>query len=299
VSTTSDALPGSTGPINAGPNAAQAEAWNGDQGRHWAVNAERQDRLFAEFASLLLGAAGIADGDAVLDVGCGAGGTTLAAARQAGSGHALGADLSAVMLAEAARRAERTGTANVRFERADVQTRPFTGEFDVAMSRFGVMFFDDPAAAWANIASALRPGGRLAFCCWQDAPVNEFFAVPRGAVAPLVPPLPPVDPEAPGPLSLANPDRIRRLLGGAGFTGIELQPVTTALRMGDSPQDAADYLTDMGPVRGMLAEVSLETRTAATGALRDVFASRDADDRAIGDGVHLSAAIWVVTARRG
>jgi SAM-dependent methyltransferase len=293
VSTTSDA-PNN----NAGPNAAQTEAWNGDQGRYWADNAERQDRLFAEFASLLLGAAGIGDGDAVLDVGCGAGGTTLAAARQAGSGRALGVDLSAVMLAEAARRAERTGTANVRFERADVQVHPFTGEFDVAMSRFGVMFFDDPAAAWANIASALRPGGRLAFCCWQDASANEFFSVPRGAVAPLVPPLPPVDPEAPGPLSLANPDRVQSLLGGAGFTGIELRPVTAALRMGDSPRDAADYLTDMGPVRGMLADAPPQTRTAATGALRDVFASRAAADQALGDGVYLGAAIWVVTARR-
>ncbi|HSZ38775.1 MAG TPA: class I SAM-dependent methyltransferase [Trebonia sp.] len=289
MSTTSDPVPS-----DAGPNAAQAEAWNGDQGRHWADNAERQDRLFAEFASLMLGAAGIGDGDAVLDIGCGAGGTTLAAARQAGSGRVLGIDLSAVMLAEAARRAERTGTANARFEQADAQVRSFAGEFDVAVSRFGVMFFDDPAAAWANIARALRPGGRLAFCCWQDAEANEFFSVPRTVVAPLVPPLAPAEPEAPGPMSLASPDRVRSLLGGAGFTGIDVSPVTTTLRMGENPRDAAEYLTGMGPVRGMLADASPATRTAATAALRDVFASR-----ATADGVRLGAAIWVVTARRG
>lgn len=277
------------------PNAAQAAAWNGNQGRHWAANAGRQDQILAEFASAVLGAAGIGDGDAVLDVGCGAGATTLEAARRAGSGSVLGADLSAVLLAEAARRARRAGAANVRFERADAQVHPFPpGGFDVALSRFGVMFFDDPPAAWANIARALRPGGRLAFCCWQAAPANEFFSVPRGALGPLAPPPAPADPEAPGPFSLASSDRVRRLLDGAGFTGIDVSPVTAKVRIGRDPQDAAAYVMGMGPVRALLAEAPAEKRAAAARALHEEFAPRAADD-----GVRLGAAIWLATARRG
>lgn len=280
---------------DAAPNAAQAEDWNGDRGRTWAANADRQDRLHAEFGRLVLDAARIGDGDSVLDVGCGAGATTLEAARRAGSGRVLGADLSAVLLAEAARRAERAEVGNVRFERADAQVFPFpAGGFDVALSRFGVMFFDDPPAAWANIARALRPGGRLAFCCWQEAAVNEFFSVPRAAVAPLVPPNAPADPEAPGPFSLASRDRVRKLLDGAGFTGIGVSPVTTTLTIGQDPEDAATFIVTMGPVRALLAHAPAETRAASARALRDEFASR-----AAGDGVRLGAAIWLVTARRG
>lgn len=277
------------------PNAAQAEAWNGNQGRQWAANAERQDQILAGFASAVLGAAEIGDGDAVLDVGCGAGATTLEAARRAGGGSVLGADLSAVLLAEAARRAQQAAAGNVRFERADAQVHPFPdGGFDVALSRFGVMFFDDPAAAWANIARALRPGGRLAFCCWQAAPANEFFAVPREAVAPFAPPRAPADPEAPGPLSLASADRVRDLLGGAGFGDIEVSPVTTAVRIGQDPHDAAAYVTGMGAVRVLLAEAPPGTREAVTESLLGAFASRAGED-----GVRLRAAVWLVTARRG
>ena len=276
-------------------NAAQDEAWNGDQGRHWVANAERQDQMLAEFATAVLRAARIGDGDTVLDVGCGAGATTLEAARRAGSGSVLGADLSALMLAEATRRAERAGVANVRFQRADAQVYPFpAGAFDVALSRFGVMFFDDPPAAWGNIAHAVRPGGRLAFCCWQEAAASEFFSVPRAVVAPLVPPLAPAGPEAPGPLSLASPDRVRSLLGGAGFGEIDVSPVTTTLRIGQDPEDAAAYIGGMGSVRALLAEASPEMRTAAHQALRETFAARAAGS----DGVQLGAAVWLVTARR-
>jgi SAM-dependent methyltransferase len=275
-------------------NAAQAMAWNGDRGRHWADNAERQDRMLGAFSGALLDAAGIADGDRVLDLGCGAGGTTLAAARRAGGGSALGADLSALLLAEAARRAERAGIGNARFEQADVQVHPFpAGGFDIALSRFGVMFFDDPAAAWGNIARALRPGGRLAFCCWREVALNEFFSVPFAAVAPHVPARSPAGPGAPGQLSLASPDRVRDLLGGAGFTGIGLSEVTTTLRIGQDPEDAAAYITGMGPAYALLAGTSPETRAAAIQSLRDTFATR-----ATKDGVHLGAAVWLVTATK-
>lgn len=289
MSTTSDAGP------NAGPNAAQAEAWNGEQGRHWAANAGRQDEMLAEFASAVLSAAAIGDGDAVLDIGCGAGATTLEAARRAGGGRVVGADLSGLLLAEAARRAQRAQAGNVRFQQADAQVHPFpAGEFDVALSRFGVMFFGDPPAAWANIARAVRPGGRLAFCCWQEAALNEFFSVPRAALAPLVPPRAAADPEAPGPLSLASPGRIRSLLSGAGFTDINCRGVKTTLRIGTDPEDAAAYVTGMGSARALLAGAPPETVAAAGRALRDALAAS-----AGGDGVRLGAAVWLVTARRG
>lgn len=277
------------------PNTAQAEAWNGEQGRHWAVNAERQDRMFAGFARLVLDAARLEGDDRVLDIGCGAGGTTMEAARRVPEGRALGADLSGLLVAEAARRAEREGLGNAAFEQADAQVHPFpAGEFDVVISRFGVMFFDDPAAAWANIGRALRPGGRLAFCCWQEEPATEFFAVPRAAVAPRVVPLPPpADPGAPGPMALARPERIRSLLGAAGFTGTEVSPVTVPLLVGKDPDDAARYITGMGPARALLSDVPPETKEAGIRALSEAFASYMA-----GDGVRLDGAVWLVTARR-
>lgn len=277
------------------PNTAQEQAWNGEQGRHWAVNAERQDRMFAGLARLVLDAARLEGGDRVLDIGCGAGGTTMEAARRVPGGSALGADLSALLVEEATRRAERNGPGNAAFERADAQVHPFpAGGFDVVISRFGVMFFDDPAAAWANIARALRPGGRLAFCCWQEEAATDFFAVPRAALAPRVVPVPPpAEPDAPGPMALARPQRIRDLLGPAGFTGIDVAPVTVSLLVGKDPGDAAAYITGMGPARALLSDVPPETKAAGIRALAETFASYVAED-----GVRLDAAVWLVTARR-
>jgi SAM-dependent methyltransferase len=276
------------------PNAAQAQAWNGTQGRHWAENAERQDRMFDGFARLVLDAAQPGGADRVLDIGCGAGGTTMEAARRAPGGSVLGADLSGLLLAAASRRAEEAGLGNVAFAEADAQVHPFpAGGFDVAVSRFGVMFFDDPDAAWANIGRALRPGGRLVFCCWREEAVNDFFAVPRAAVGPLVPPPAPAEPFAPGPLSLASSERIQSLLAVAGFTSVTVTPVTVPLLVGSGPRDAAEYLAGMGPARALLADAAPDVRAAGIDALAGAFASRVADG-----GVRLGAAVWLVTARR-
>jgi SAM-dependent methyltransferase len=165
-------------------NAEQARAWDGDEGAYWAGNADRFDKAVAAYHDRFLAAAAIGRADRVLDIGCGTGQTTLDAARAAADGLALGVDLSGQMIALARRLAARHGIANARFEQADAQIHPFpAASFDVAVSRTGTMFFADPAAAFTNIARALRPGGRLALLVWQGPQANEWIRELGGALA--------------------------------------------------------------------------------------------------------------------
>ena len=199
-------------------NAGQDEYWNADEARHWVDEAGAYDRMLAPFASRLLEAAAIAVEDQVLDIGCGTGPTTCDAARAAANGHATGLDISRAMIEAARARASRDDLTNVSFEVGDAQTRRFDpGSVDVVMSRFGVMFFDDPVAAFANIRAALRAGGRLVFVCWQGQIANEWIAVPGLAAAQHVPLPTPGPPGAPGPFSFADADHVRNVLTGAGL----------------------------------------------------------------------------------
>jgi SAM-dependent methyltransferase len=276
------------------PSAAQAEAWNGEEGRRWVAQAARHDRMLAGMTGNLLAAAGVQATDTVLDVGCGCGETTLAAARRAGSGSAVGVDVSAVILAEARRRAEREALANARFEQADAQVNLFpAGGFDLVMSRFGVMFFDDAQAAFANLHRALRPGGRLAFLCWQEPAANEFLGLPLAAVAAHLQ-LPELGgPDDPGPFSLARPGRVRDLLDEAGFRAASIEPVTDAMWIGADIGDVMDYFLGLGMVRAMLAAAPPEDGAAAAKAVRDALAPHQGPD-----GVRLGGAAWLVTGRR-
>ena len=159
-------------------NEGQIEHWNGDEANHWVTHQQRYDAMLAPFTDHLLAAARVATPDRVLDVGCGCGATTLAAQP---AGTAVGLDLSAVMVQAARRRAAEERLANVSFVAGDGQTYPFPGGgFDMAISRFGVMFFDDPVAAFANLAGGLVPGGRLVFVCWQELARNPHILVPVG-----------------------------------------------------------------------------------------------------------------------
>jgi SAM-dependent methyltransferase len=237
--------------------------------------------------------ASIAAGEAVVDVGCGCGQTTLLAARASGDGPALGVDLSAPMLAEARRRAAGAALDSVRFERADAANHPFEqGRSDVAISRFGVMFFEDPHSAFAGIRRALRPGGRLVFMCWQAVTENEHMTVPFGAVAPFAAPPDLGGPERPGPFSLADPDRVRTLLSGAGFTGVECEPVREPLWMGVDAEDAAGYLSTGPAARTMLKDADAHTAAKALDALKQALRGREDPS-----GVWLGSAAWLVTAR--
>ena len=275
-------------------NVEQAQAWDGAEGDHWVRNQQRYEAMTGAFTERLLSAAAIEVTDRVLDIGCGNGQTARLAARRASPGLALGVDLSAAMLERARRDAADEGLTNVRFERADAQVHAFpTGAFDVAVSRFGVMFFDDPVAAFTNICRALQPGGHLAFLCWQEALRNDYVAVPLGAALAHVP-VPDVGgSDAPGPFSLADPGRIDEVLTRAGFEEIATVSVEAQMRLGDDADDAVEFLGGTGLARTLLESVEPAVARQALDAVRDALRPYEQ-----ADGVHLGGAAWLVTAGR-
>jgi SAM-dependent methyltransferase len=275
-------------------NVDQAEEWDGREGDHWVQHADRYDALSQRITPHLMEAAAVGVADRVLDVGCGCGLTTRTAAGGASAGSVLGMDLSAAMLQEAERRARAEGLTNVRFEQGDVQVHTFSpAEFDLAMSRFGVMFFEDPVAAFANIASAVRQGGQLVFLCWQDLARNEWIMVPAGGALSYVP-FPDLGPEgAPGSFSLADADRTRRVVAEAGFEEIEISEITEQMFLGDNAVDATEFLQGTGMARLLFEGVDADTERKAIGAVRDALESHEQPE-----GVWLGSAAWLVAATR-
>ena len=277
-------------------NEEQTEHWNSDEASHWVTHQLRYDTMLAPFGDRLLAAARVAGTDRVLDVGCGCGATTLAASRRASAGSATGVDISTLMLDLARRRATEERMANVSFVAGDAQTYPFpSGGFDAAISRFGVMFFDDPLAAFANLATALASGGRLAFVCWQDLLSNPFVAVPGLAIAEHVelPDLGP--PGGPGMFALADPVRIRSLLTDAGFIELVIEPLAEEILLGGGGTlgDAVEFLREGGMGRAVLAGVDEATKDRAVAAVSDALAPY-----VTAEGVRIGTAAWLVTARR-
>ncbi|MFC8449566.1 class I SAM-dependent methyltransferase [Kitasatospora sp. NPDC057223] len=275
-------------------NTTQSEAWNGYEGSHWAGHQDRYDAVNSGFNDCLLAAAAVGERDAVLDVGCGNGQTTRLAAGLARGGRAVGVDLSAPMLARARASAVAEGLGNVVFEQGDAQVHPFPqAAFDVAVSRFGVMFFADPRAAFANIGRALRPGGRLAFLCLREmrdsglGPVLAALAeqLPRPAGAPR--------PDEPGAVSLADPAAVRALLAGAGFEQAGITPVEADQFWGRDAKDAAEFLLGWGPVRHHLAQAGPDDAARAADAVYGALARHEQPG-----GVRLRGAAWLVEAVR-
>jgi len=260
--------------------------WKGQQGSYWADHDERYDTLLAPLSRHLLAAAAIEPGERVLDVGCGCGNTTRLAGRAAPDGSVLGVDLSEPMLAKARQRTREAGLTNVHFERADAQTHPFE-HADLVMSQLGVMFFDDPVAAFTNLR---RTGGRLAFLCLQRLELNENRLVKRTALSPHVP-VPPVR-DGVGALSLADPARVRELLTRAGFVAVELTDVREPLLVGATADEAVRFELGDPTVAEWLAEAGADAAARATEALRAAYAARET-----ADGVFLGSAAWLVTAR--
>ncbi|MEU2394952.1 class I SAM-dependent methyltransferase [Streptomyces sp. NPDC007369] len=273
-------------------NTTQSQAWNGYEGTHWAAHQDRWDAVNAGFNQPLLAAAAITPGDHVLDIGCGAGATTRLAARAAAPhGSALGLDLSAPMLERARASAETEGIDNVRFEQGDAQVRPLTrGSFDLAVSRFGVMFFADPVAAFANIAAALRPGGRAALLCAAEPEGNEWLT----ALATLTDLLPLNGfgkSGGPGMFSLSAPGAAAALLSEAGLQNVRAEHVTAYGTWGSDADEAADFLLASGPGRHLLTQAAPAIAARARTRLTDALRPHQSDA-----GVRLRSTAWLLTA---
>jgi SAM-dependent methyltransferase len=272
-------------------NIQQAEAWNGWEGAAWAENAPRYDAVMGGFNQPLLALAAIGENDNVLDIGCGTGQITLLAARRATRAQAVGVDISEPMLTRARADAAEQGIVNVRFDQADAEVHPFEeGGFDIVISRGGVMFFSDSAAAFANITHALRPGGRMLFIVPQAGRPDSDYAQATVALAPL---MRGPSPAAQGMVSLSDPDRIHRVLGEAGLTQVNVHPVEALMDYGRDAADAADFILGQGPVRFNLQDVDQATATRARQELR---AGLEAYENP--GGVRIRGSVWLVSAVR-
>ncbi|MGQ0825298.1 MAG: class I SAM-dependent methyltransferase [Actinomycetota bacterium] len=271
-------------------NADMANAWAGES-EHWVMRADRYDAGITPHQQWMFRAAAIAPHERVLDIGCGCGASTLEAARAARSGSAHGVDLAEPMLALARTRARDAGLSNATFEHADAQVAKFDDEpFDVAISRFGVMFFADPITAFANIARALRPGGRLSILSWQLVPGSGFLILRNALAAGRELPSPP--PNAPGPFGFATEDHIRRVLTDAGFADITLVDVREPVWLGADVDDAFAFASKTGMARGLLEELEPVAADAALASLRGVLERYEG-----ADGVALPSAAWSISAR--
>jgi SAM-dependent methyltransferase len=275
-------------------NTDQAQAWGGPAGAHWVDNTERYDRMLAPYLAAIVGAAELSATDRVLDVGCGTGALTRTTARLAADGEALGVDLSGRMVAAAREITDAEGPINAGFLEADAQAHAFpAGGHDVLVSRFGVMFFSDPVAAFANLRRATRDGGRLVFAVWQSLVDNEWMLVPGAAAAEHVGLPDGADGgPGPGPFSLAEPDEVRRVLGAGGFAGVELAEVGGPMWMGRDLDDTMSYLAEHELARRLFDGKEPAAVERALGAIRDALTPHGGPD-----GVVLSGKAWVVTAR--
>jgi ubiquinone/menaquinone biosynthesis C-methylase UbiE len=269
----------------------QEKLWNGVAGRGWVEAQELLDQLFKPFEDLLVEAVSARSVSRVLDVGCGTGSTTLAVARQLGAnGRCIGIDISDPMLTAARARAERESTP-ASFIRANAQTHAFEpASFDMIISRFGVMFFDDSVRAFANLRRAARDDAELRFIAWRSAGENPFMTTAERAAAPLLPNLPARRPDAPGQFAFAEQRRVSRILEESGWAGIEIRPIDVACTLPE--QELVRNVSRLGPLGRVLHETDEQTRKEVLAAVRAAF------DPYVHDAeVRFTAACWMVSAR--
>lgn len=268
-------------------NAQQIEYWNGAVGERWARLQETIDASLAPITAALMPFANPRPREHVLDIGCGAGTTTYALAKAVGpEGSVTGVDISEPMLAAARARGR-----GVNFRKADAATHLFHATHDLVFSRFGVMFFDDPIAAFANIRKALKPRGRLAFACWREVTANLWASAPFAAARDLVPPQPQADPFAPGPYAFADGERLGTILAKAGYQNIRIEQLDTVVVMGATPAAAAAQALNIGPLARAAAELDDATRDRIRGVAETALAGF-----ATPDGIAPPASCWLVGA---
>ncbi|MGO9459531.1 MAG: class I SAM-dependent methyltransferase [Rhodomicrobium sp.] len=274
----------------------QIAYWNSAGGERWAATQEHTDRMLAPALEALGERARVEPGMAVLDIGCGCGATTLEFARKVGpAGRVLGADVSQAMLARAQSRLSAYPQAELLL--ADASAYPFAPFADLAVSRFGVMFFGDPTQAFANIRKAIKPGGRLLFACWRALEENLWMRVPLEAVYSAgVCRAPQPGPHDPGPFSFASPERVTRILMDAGFAGPSLSPAdfTLDVAAGSGLAAAVQQAMTIGPASAALRDQPESLRIAAAHCIEKAF-----EPYARAQSVHLPAAIWLVEAAQG
>ncbi|NIP13202.1 MAG: methyltransferase domain-containing protein [Pseudomonadales bacterium] len=270
-------------------NADQIEFWNGPTASNWVAAEERMNELLAPITAAVLEAAAVKPNETVLDVGCGCGATSRTMADAGAT--VLGIDISEPMLARARERAE---SESLTFIEADAQSHPFDTAFDLLFSRFGVMFFADPVAAFANLRAALKADGRLCFVCWRAPAENPWLGVGMAAAQPFLPPAETPDPRAPGPFAFADPDYLNQVLNDAGFEDVAITPHDPQMRLGADLAEAMEFVTRVGPLSNALKELEPDQREAALAAVRKALTPFAGPSSVL-----LGGACWIATGQRG
>jgi len=271
-------------------NSAQIDYWNGETGIRWGALSDALDGMMAPFADIIMERAAIKPGETVLDIGCGAGSLSIRAAKTAK--RVTGMDISEPLLKVARRRM--AGIDNVDFILGDAAIEQLQDRADVVLSRFGVMFFADPAKAFANIAKNTRPGGRMVFACWQEVSENMWARAPLEAAMPFFKSMPePPEPGAPGPFAFSDPARLLTILEDAGWQDVTIEDWRTDIIMpGDTAEQSADFMFQMGPLSRIIKEQDLDM-----GPIREALIERFERDADQDGNVALQSAVWLVGAR--
>jgi SAM-dependent methyltransferase len=286
----------STGLPADSPNAREVQYWNSALTRPWAELHEPIDRLFADLTQTVLDFAAPQPGERVIDIGCGSGTTVLELARRVGpSGSVLGADISQQSIDKARQRIAAANLSNAEASVCDVSVHAFAPEsFDLAFSRFGVMFFADPVATFINLRKGMKHSGRLAFAVFRTPQENPWGTGPVAAVRHLLPPMTPPGPEAPGQFAWADPARVRRILEGAGFQDVSLTSHDPMMRLAEpgGAAAAADFAMSIGPIARAMAGATTVDPQAVRAGLEAFFRSHDGPR-----GIVMPGALWIVRAR--
>ena len=274
-------------------NEAQIEYWNGPASQKWVDQSERLDAMLSIYAAQIIESAALTSDERALDIGCGAGALTIAASAQGNpeiGSH--GVDVSTPLLTLAKARAKAADSA-ATFETADASAFASDSAFDLMISRFGVMFFEDPVAAFANIRAQLRPDGRLVFMCWQSLPANEWAFAPLQAALPLLKQPPqPGDPTAPGPFAFADKDRLAGLLADAGWQRVSIDGFTPSVELpGEDLETSAKFMLELGPLSRLIAEQGLEPEPVEAALMERLRGAATETGR-----VKMASACWLVTA---